>query len=291
MTRAKGFSVIIPVYNEGRSIRKTVESILAVFKKMERDDFEILPVNDGSKDNSLEILQSITSPFVKVTDHTENMGYGSALKSGIKRAKYDHIIITDADGTYPVEDIPRLIRYIDDYDMVVGSRTGRKVNIPLIRRPAKFMLNLFASYLAGRYIPDLNSGLRIFRKDIALKYWALFPKGFSFTSTITMCCLTNGYAVKYVPINYFKRVGKSSIHPIKDTIRFFELTTRLSLYFNPMRIFFPTSLLFFVAGALRGWRDYLLVDHLGGLSLILFFIAFQIFFFGMVATIISKRVG
>ena len=155
-------------------------------------------------------------------------------------------MITDADGTYPVEEIPSLLKWTDRYDMVVGARTGEIVKIPFLRRPAKWFLRKLASYLAKTKIPDLNSGLRVFKKDIALKYWKLFPDGFSFTSTITMACLTNNYDVKYIPINYYKREGKSTIHPIRDFIGFNNLLLRLVIHFSPLRVFIPFALLLFL---------------------------------------------
>jgi hypothetical protein len=173
--------------------------------------------------------------------------------------------------------------------MVVGARTGKKVSIPLLRRPVKSMLNAYASFLAGKPVPDLNSGLRIFHKSIAQQYWKLFPERFSFTSTLTMCCLTNGHRTFFKPINYYKRVGSSTIHPIKDTIRFLELLTKLSLYYNPLRIFIPLALLFFVAAILRTIRDVMVVNHIGGLAQILFFLALQLFFFALLAAIVGKR--
>ena len=130
--------------------------------------------------------------------------------------------------------------------------------------------------------------MRLFRKELALTFWNLFPDGFSFTSTITMACKTNNISIAYHPINYHKRVGKSSIHPIKDTVRFFNLVLRLALYFNPKKFFLPLSLIVFLLAIARGTRDYLVDGSLGGLTLVLFFICFQIFFFGLLAEIINK---
>ena len=170
--------------------------------------------------------------------------------------------------------------------MVIGARKWS--HISWTRRIPKLILTRFAAFLIGTRIPDLNSGMRIFRKDLALQFWYLLPSGFSFTSTITLSALSNEYEVVFMEIDYFKRIGKSSIKPIRDTARFFMLVTRLALYFNPKKVFVPVSLLFFVLAILRGARDYHKEGSLGGVCLILFFLSFQILFFGLIAEIINK---
>src|SRR3989339_402960 len=188
----KQISIIVPIYNEEESIKNVIPKLIKFISGI-NIDYEIITVNDGSKDNSLAELKKI---------------------EGIKNSKYDWIMIIDADETYPVEAIPELVKNMDGYDLIVGSREKRGNAIPLERRHAKQFLNRFASYLAGKNIPDLNSGLRIFRKDIVSKYWPLFPQRFSFTSTLTMICVTRGYETIFVPIDYHKRAGKSSIKAV-----------------------------------------------------------------------------
>ncbi len=287
----KKLSIIVPIYNEEESLRHTISSIIKTMKQVPFS-YEIICVDDASFDRSAKILLDLKkSSLVHVISHPINMGYGASLKSGIRASKGDWILITDADGTYPIKQIPRLLSKKKDYNMVVGARTGNKVSIPFLRRPVKFFLNKYSSYLAGRPIPDLNSGLRVFDKDIALKYWNLFPERFSFTSTITMICATKGYSTLFVPINYFKRKGKSSIHPLKDTVRFFGLLSKLSIYFNPLRAFIPMALLVFVFSLLRAIRDFMVSSdqHIGNFAIGLFFLSIQIFFFGLLAEIISKK--
>ncbi len=278
-----GISIVIPCYNESKKVLKnTLDSIEASLKKIGSLNYEIIIVNDGSNLSYNEF----NAKKIRVINHEMNKGYGVALKTGIKNSKYEYIGITDADSTYPVDKFHLLIKYMSDYDMVVGARPWNKISF--IRRVPKYILTSLASFLANYKIPDLNSGFRVFRKDVAEKFWNLYPNGFSFTSTITMGCLTNGYSVKYVTIDYFKRDGKSHIHPIKDTIRFFSLILRLTLYFNPLRFFIPVSLFIFLLAILRGLRDFYKEGFLGGLTLLLFFMAFQVFFFGLLAEIISK---
>lgn len=277
-----GISIIIPCFNEEQSVLETTINEIKKSLKSISIDFEIIVVDDGSTMNS--VLTTIEG--IKILRHAKNQGYGAALKTGIRISKFDWIGITDADGTYPNHLFHQLIASADDADMVVGAR--RWSQISGTRRLPKKILTNFASFLSGNQIPDLNSGMRIFKKDLAYQFWNLLPSGFSFTSTITMGALNNHYAVEFIPIDYFKRVGKSSINPIKDTFRFFMLVTRLALYFNPKKVFIPISLLFGILGILRGIRDYNLVGSLGGLCLILLFLSSQFFFFGLIAEIINK---
>ncbi len=282
-------TIVVPVYNERRSIEKTVLSINDALKGRE---FELICVDDGSEDGSGGILDKLAEKsLTRVIHHRTNKGYGASLKTGIRESKSDWIMITDSDGTYPIRMMGTLLDRRPGHDMVVGARIGRKVSIPLLRRPVKHILNRFSSYLAGQRIPDLNSGLRVFKKEIVMRYWNLFPQRFSFTSTLTMICATKGYETLFIPINYNKREGKSGIHPLKDTLRFFTLLFRLSLYFNPMRTFIPLSVLVLIIAVLRGVRDLMVTadQHLGNLAVGLFVLSIQIFFFGLIADIISKK--
>src|SRR3989339_741784 len=280
----KQISIIVPIYNEEESIKNVIPKLIKFISGI-NIDYEIITVNDGSKDNSLAELKKIEG--IKIIDHKKNRGYGASLKTGMKNSKYDWIMIIDADETYPVEAIPELVKNMDGYDLIVGSREKRGNAIPLERRHAKQFLNRFASYLAGKNIPDLNSGLRIFRKDIVFKYWPLFPQRFSFTSTLTMICATRGYETIFVPIDYHKRAGKSSIKAV-DFFNFLKLICKLSLFFKPLKVFAPLSLLFlmlaiiaptlYVAGVVNRFYDTTFV--------VLVAVAIQTFFFGLLAEII-----
>lgn len=283
----KNISIIIPVYNEEKSIEKTIEEIKMTFNNIECE-YEIIAVNDGSRDNSYELLKKINN--IKSLNHKRNKGYGASLKTGIKASSYDWILIIDADGTYPTENIPEMIELSAEYDLIIGSRDKHNKSIPIERRHAKRILNRFASYLAGQKIPDLNSGLRLFKKEIVLKYWRLFPDKFSFTSTLTMTCLTNKYPTKFLPIEYNKRVGKSSIRPV-DFFSFIKLITKTSLYFKPLKVFIPLSLLIFIS-ALTVASMYLLgytEKFYDTTFIILCATALQTFFFGLLAEIITHN--
>ena len=200
------FSLIIPAYNEEGAIESTLDHILDQFSSC-NCEFEIIVVNDGSTDGTGEVLASRHD--VRVLEHRRNRGYGAALKTGIRQAKYDLIVITDSDGTYPNERIPDLVALAGDADMVVGSRTGAEVKYPFIRKIPKWFLKRFAEWMARQEIPDLNSGLRVFRKDAVERFLKILPDGFSFTTTITLAMLTNGYSVHYEPINYESAKARS----------------------------------------------------------------------------------
>ena len=236
-------SLIIPCFNEALAVKKTLDEIFDVFG--DKTDFEIIAVDDGSSDETLAILQEIASqtPVLRLFQNKANKGYGASLKRGISEAQSEIIVITDADGTYPASSIPQLLNELKNCDMAVGARIGSKVEVPLIRRPAKWLLLLYARWMARADIKDLNSGLRCFRRKDAIRFFPLLPDGFSFTSTITLSMHVNGMRVSYLPINYRKRLGKSSIRPIRDTLAFFTLVLRTTMYFRPLQVFGTLSAL------------------------------------------------
>ena len=279
------FSVLIPVYNEEEMISQTVQEIRRVMDEY-GETYEIIAIDDGSVDNSLKILKSIKGLSIVVSPY--NMGYGASLKKGLKVSKGEWIIITDADGTYPVKSLPELMKYVPDYDMVVGSRVKGKSGTPFFRRPAKWFLRIFAGFLVGKKIPDLNSGLRVFRKDMAMKFFGLYPSGFSFTSTITVAAFSNDYYVKYVPIEYFRRVGKSSINPV-HFINFMFLVFRLSTLFNPLKVFIPFSAMLFLVGIFYGIYQFATISNLGDLPVMFVLAALQVGIFGFVADAIARQ--
>jgi glycosyltransferase involved in cell wall biosynthesis len=279
-------SILIPIYNEQKSLRKTIQSIRSVMDHTYYE-YEIIAIDDRSTDSSRKILESIEG--IRTIYHRLNKGYSNSLKDGIKAAKYEHICITDADGTYPVHMIPKLMSYADRYDMVIGKRRLTRSGVPYLRRPAKFFLNWFASYIAGRSIPDLNSGLRIFTKTKAMQFWNLYPERFSFTSTITMAYMTNYYTVRYIPIPYYKRSGSSTIHPINDTVGFISLLTRLAVYFRPLRVFVPASFSFFLLSLIVAILSLRLGRFLDTTVTILFITSVQLLFLGLIADMIAKK--
>jgi len=231
-------SIIIPIFNEEESIASTLEQIKGAMETTGYE-YEIIAVNDGSEDNSGKILDQLCKSHskLKVVHHPLNRGYGSSLKTGIREAQNNLIVMIDADGTYPPEEIPNLLSYASEYDLVSGMRTGKAAKIPLVRKPAKWILSKLANFLTGQKIPDINCGLRVIKKDNVLQFFNILPAKFSFTITHLLACLTNDYTVKFVPIAYHKRTGRSTIHPIKDFIRFSTIIMRVITYFNPFKMF------------------------------------------------------
>ena len=237
------FSIVIPCYNESLAVSKTAKEIFSTLTTWaEKEDvelsFELIFVNDGSTDATSEKLSILDQDYknLKVIDSKVNCGYGASLKKGILASKYDSIVITDADGTYPNKKIPELIKRLEKNEMVIGARIGKNVQIPTLRRPVKWLLLKYARWMSKADIKDLNSGLRAMKKDMVFRFWNMLPNAFSFTSTITLSMHIEGLNVSYLPIDYHARIGNSSIKPVQDTLRFFSLVLRTVMYFKPLQI-------------------------------------------------------
>ncbi len=287
----KALTLIVPVYNEIDGI----ENAIAHLKEI-RDGadfkFEIILVNDGSDDGTEDILGSISqNRGLRVIDHPKNRGYGASLKTGIRAARFPYIAITDADGTYPDEFIPEFFHEVtrNNLDMLVGARTGESVKIPLVRKPAKWVINKLVNYMIGTRVPDVNSGLRIMRKEVLEEFLHLLPDGFSFTSTITLAMLVNGYQVRYVPINYNERRGKSKIRPIYDTLNFLQLIIRTILFFNPLKVFLPVSLPLLFGGFILMLIQAVLYKNISTVAVVIALTGLQILGIGMLAELIVNK--
>jgi glycosyltransferase involved in cell wall biosynthesis len=286
-----GISVLIPACNEEQSVRQTVEEIHETLVALGKP-FEIVVIDDGSTDGTAE---KASEAKCRLVQHSLNRGYGASLKTGAAEARFDVLVMTDADGTYPNKEIPRLLEALEEVDMVVGARTGQKVQIPLLRRPAKWMITRLANYLSGHKIPDLNSGLRAIRRPLWDRYLRFFPDGFSLTTTITLAALTNGHRVNFIPVDYHTRSGKSKIRPIRDTINFVSLIVRTVLYFEPLKVFVPVSLALFLAGFIFGGTTFVL-HHFFEIGLfwdtttvLLVLASIQLLAIGALADLITKR--
>jgi len=277
------FSIIIPSYNEEKSIKKVITDL----QKIINQEYEIIVVNDGSIDQTENILKQIDN--IKIINHSKNRGYGAALKSGIKKAQGKYIIIIDGDGTYPVNDINKLLKYANDYDMVSGIRQGKNFDARWLysQRLAKFILKKIAGYVTKTKIPDINCGLRIFKKEVIEKYWDLYPQGFSFTTTSLVAFLANDYQVKFVSIDYYERKGKSTLKPFKSFIGFINLILKISLFFKPIKVFLPLSVFIFITAIGITVYGFVWKNIFYDTSVILLSAtALQTFFFGLLAEII-----
>jgi glycosyltransferase involved in cell wall biosynthesis len=284
-----GVSIVVPAYHEEHAIGAVLDQINEVMQQSSLT-YEIIVVDDGSDDATATVAEQST--YATVLCHRTNRGYGAALKTGIRHARYPLVCITDADGTYPNEQIPTLVNTLTtyNYDMVVGSRTGDTVSIPLVRRPAKWVISQLANFVAGDTIPDINSGLRAFRTDIALRLLTLLPDGFSFTTTITLAMLTGNYLVDYIPIDYHKRVGKSKIKPIRDTANFVRLILRMGLYFVPLKVFLPMSVALIILAIVWGVATRMLFGQLADVTtIVIAMTGIQVAIFGLLAELINHR--
>lgn len=279
-----GVSFVIPCYRESADVlERTVRAIETSMMTESKDSWELIVVDDGSNDPLYARIAGIDRLIV----HEENIGYGGSLKSGIEAANFRLIAITDADDTYPNDKFQELLKMTATKAMVVGARSWSSIS-PVRRLPKRIITGI-ACYIAGKQIPDLNSGMRVFDRQVYEKNSNIFPNKFSFSSTLTMVALTQNYPTAFVPVSYGRRTGQSKIHPIRDTIRFTTQILRLSLYFRPLRFFLPLAAGFFFLAVVRGLRDVLVVNQFGGLCILLFLMSFQTFFFGLIAEIINKK--
>ena len=275
-------SVVIPAYNEEGAIIDTVQRVQAVLTGA-GISHDVIVVNDGSADGTLARAQETTA---RIVDLPENAGYGAALKRGIAAGNSEFVAIIDADGTYPAERLPDMLELAGEADMVVGNRGTAMKNVPIVRRPAKFILNGLANYLSERKIPDLNSGLRVFNRDSLKSFIPLLPSGFSFTTTITLCMLCSDLRVVYTPIEYGQRVGVSKIKPT-DFFSFILLVLRVIALFNPLRIFLPIGAILFGLGTLKLIYDFVLWD-LSESAILAFLAAIMVWSLGLIADMISR---
>jgi glycosyltransferase involved in cell wall biosynthesis len=286
--RSNLISIVIPAYNEEEAIGEDLDLIRATMGASGYD-YEVLVVDDGSTDRTAEIVRQ--RPWVRMIQHPHNRGVGAARTTGVKAAQGDVIVMTDGDGTYPNQDIPRLLALMDRYDMVIGARKREAGSLPWLRVPAKQFIRLLASYLAETRIPDPNSGFRAFRKEIALQVLDILPRSHSWVATITLAFLSEGHLVKFIPIDYYQRKGQSTFHPLTDTYNYLSLVVRTIMYFNPLKVFLPVSLFLIVVAAIKLVRDFIVYrgPYVPGVTLMLVLTAIQVGAIGLLADLIVKR--
>ncbi len=287
-------SVVVPVHNEERAIAGVIEELHAALAgAADLEAFEILVVDDGSTDGTAAGARAAAEgkPAVRVLARERNRGYGAAIKHGIRHAAHDLIAILDGDGSYPAGKLPELVRAMGDAAMAVGARP-RGGAIPLLRRPAKWFLTRLASYLAEEKIPDLNSGMRVFRREVYDRFEAMLPRRFSFTTTLTLAVLCADLPVAFVPIEYRPRVGRSKIRPLRDTLSFLLLIATTVTQFRPLKILGPLAAVVFLAGAAKGTWNLVWPEREPNLKtsdLLLLVAGVQLFALALLADLVSKR--
>lgn len=267
-------SVIIPAYNE-RGIIGGVLTELQPYRF-----HEIIVVDDGSRDGTADEAEGFGG--VRVLRHPYNIGNGAAVKTGVREASGEVILLMDGDGQHSPEDIPRLISYIGYYDMVVGARSAES-SVATHRRLANQLFSAYASYIVAHPVHDLTSGFRAFKAAELRRFLYLFPNGFSYPTTVTIAMFRSGYRVRYEPVVSRSRAGQSKIRPIRDGMRFLLTITRIAVFFVPMKIFLPASLLFLSIGI--AYAAYLLIflKRFSNMAVLLILTGVMIFLIGLVA--------
>ncbi len=279
-------SIVLPVFNEKGHLDDEIERIRKTMDES-RYSYEIIVVDDGSTDGSAERLRQING--IRLLQFATNRGSGSARRYGTQAATGRIVVWTDVDMTYPNDAIPELVDQLDDVDQVVGARTTEEGTVRLVRRPAKWLIRKLASYLSGVRIPDLNSGFRAFRRDVAIPYLHLLPRGFSCVTTLTMSFLANGYSIKYVPIEYSARAGESKFHWWKDTKRYLLQVVRLTLMWEPMRVFGPPATILGLVGVAKLIYDMIDKDfRVATNTVVILGVAFALALIGMIADLMVQ---
>ncbi len=275
-------TIVLPAFNEEQAIAKVIDDVQSAMKTVSVPH-EILVIDDQSDDRTAEIA---ASKKVRVVRRIIRGGSGASRRTGILEAKGNIIVMLDADGSYEASDIPRLLSYFPDYDQVNGARTSEQGTLKLLRTPAKWIIRKLACYLTSTDIPDLNTGLKAFKKDIMKKYLWVLPDGFSCVTTMTLAFLANGYAVKYIPTQYHKRIGQSKFHPIKDTASYLNTVVRMVMYFKPLRVFMPLAGILIAFGIFKSIGSLAFTSTLQESDIIIFMTALMVAVLGLIADLI-----
>lgn len=277
-------SIILPAYNEADSIDSLIQNIQGIVQRAGYS-FEILVIDDGSHDNTAVIAKAAGARVIR---HPYNIGNGAAIKTGIRNARGDVLIMLDADGQHPPEDIPRLVEKIGSYDMVVGARTAGS-DTDFHRDLANMTYNILASYVSGYKIEDLTSGFRAVKADLARSFLYLLPNRFSYPTTITLATLRSGRSLAFIPIKGRRRKGKSNIKLLRDGLRFLLIIIRVATFYSPLKVFIPVSVLMFLTGLLYGlYKVLFLGTRYGPTSAMLMTVSVVIFMVGLVSEQVAQ---
>ena len=271
-------SIVIPAFNEGPVIAQVVAALAAAGAW-----HEIIVVDDGSADATGAHAAAAGACVVK---HPYNKGNGAAVKSGIRRATGDYVLIVDGDGQHSPDDARRLVSRLGEYDLVIGARST-STQATQARRVGNTVLNRFASYLTDREIPDLTSGFRAARRDLLKEFIHLLPNGFSTPTTTTLAFIKAGYNVAFEPTEARSRVGSSKIKFARDGAKFFMIILKIVTLYSPMRVFVPLALVTFVLGALYGIWNVIVHSRIPNGAVLLILFAVGVFLVGLVSEQIS----
>jgi glycosyltransferase involved in cell wall biosynthesis len=289
-------TIVLPCYNEQDHVMQEVDRITAAMDASGYS-YELLCIDDKSTDGTLAVLQAAlpTHPHMRLMPFRTNGGSGTARRIGTREAFGRTVVWTDADMTYPNERIPEFVRYLEDnpgVDQVVGARTTEEGTHKILRVPAKWVIRKIAERLASSKIPDLNSGLRAFRREVSLPYLRLLPPGFSCVTTITMSFLSNQHPVDYLPIDYAKRAGSSKFHFVKDAYRYILQVLRMVMYFNPIKVLMPLALTLLGLSFVKGIVDVIRYNFGITTNAVLLFISgLLIFTLALLADLIVRSRG
>lgn len=278
-------SIVLPSYNEELALERVVSEIRQVMDDLGAK-YEILVVDDGSVDKTAEVAKTLP---VRLVRHRRNYGVGRARKTGIIHAHGEIVVMTDADGTYPAKSIPEVLRLLQWNDMVIGARQVEAGTMPLLRSAAKNIIRGLASLISGARIPDLNSGLRAFRRTDAMRFFNILPDSHSWVSTITLAYFANGYDVAFTPIEYYTRIGSSTFHPIKDTWNYLYLIVRTVTFFNPIRFFLPLAFALSIPSAIKVLYDWLILSDVKESDIALVVVSVLVATIGMLADLIVSQ--
>ncbi|CAA7621342.1 glycosyltransferase family 2 protein [Magnetospirillum sp. SS-4] len=234
-------SVVIPAYNEEGAVAETVAQVREILATNGFQDFEIIVVDDGSADRTAEVAANAGARVIR---KPQNIGYGHSLKVGIAAATHDTVVITDADGTYPIDQIPALVeRYRQGFDMVVGARTGAHYRESWLKSPLRAILTWLVEFACGRTVPDVNSGLRVFSRDSITPFFTHLCDTFSFTTSITLAYILRRKYVEYIPVPYHKRIGTTKVRLFRDSLRTMQYIVQAIVFYNPLKLFLLLSMI------------------------------------------------
>ena len=276
-------SIIIPAKNEAAGL-----SLLLPVLKKQYPEYDLIVVDDGSTDETERVCKD--NNVDKLVQHPYSKGNGAAIKSGVRASESDYIVFMDGDGQHKAEDVGKLVNELDNgYDMAVGARS-KDSHASTARLLANTFYNLFASFIVGRKVDDLTSGLRAARSAYFKEILDLLPNTFSYPTTSTMAFFRAGHSVTYMPIQAEKRIGKSHIRLFSDGIRFLMILFKIGTLYSPLKIFLPVSGMIFTTGLGYYLYTYLTAGRFTNMSALLFTTAVTIFLMGLVSEQITSLI-